>query len=68
MLHISEISHKRIDKVEDVLSLGQKVRVRLRKLEPNGKMDLTHKNADNTEHDEESMKRGDDRRSRRPRR
>ncbi|MFC1555607.1 polyribonucleotide nucleotidyltransferase [candidate division KSB1 bacterium] len=68
LLHISEISHQRVEKVEDVLSLGQKVRVRLRKLEANGKMDLTHKNADTTEHDEESMRRGDDRKNRRPRR
>ncbi len=46
LLHISEISHQRIGKVEDVLKLGQSVRVKLKKVDRMGKLDLTHKDAE----------------------
>ncbi len=41
MLHISQISDKRIDKVSDVLKVGQKVRVRLVAIDDRGKLSLT---------------------------
>jgi len=43
LLHISEIDHKRIDKVEDVLREGDKVRVILLKIENGGKLRLSRK-------------------------
>ncbi|QRN80477.1 MAG: polyribonucleotide nucleotidyltransferase, partial [Nocardiopsis sp. BM-2018] len=42
LLHISKIGGgKRIDKVEDVLSLGDEVEVRVEDIDPNGKISLT---------------------------
>lgn len=43
LLHISEIDHKRIDKVEDVLREGDKVNVKLLKIENGGKLRLSIK-------------------------
>ncbi len=44
LLHISQISHSRIDKVSDVLSKGDKVKVKLVGLDPrNGKFKLSRK-------------------------
>jgi polyribonucleotide nucleotidyltransferase len=43
LLHISEIDHKRIDKVEDVLREGDKVKVILLKIENGGKLRLSRK-------------------------
>jgi len=43
LLHISEIDHKRIDKVEDVLREGDKVKVILIKIENGGKLRLSRK-------------------------
>ena len=41
MLHISKIGgNKRINKVEDVLELGQEVEVRVEDIDPNGKISL----------------------------
>ena len=56
LLHISKIGgNKRINKVEDVLELGQEVEVRVEDIDPNGKISLVpvdgdsqSKNADNT--------------------
>ncbi len=44
LLHISEISNERINKVEDVLKLGQLVEVKLQKINPDGKLNLSMKN------------------------
>ena len=41
MLHISQISDKRIDKVDDVLKAGQKVRVKLVAIDDKGRLSLT---------------------------
>lgn len=41
MLHISQISDKRLDKVTDVLSQGQTVKVRLAAIDDRGKLSLT---------------------------
>jgi len=42
-LHISEISNKRIRKVSDVLRLGQKVKVKIIRVEPDGRLSLSIK-------------------------
>lgn len=41
MLHISQISDKRIDKISDVLKEGQKVRVKLVAIDDRGRLSLT---------------------------
>ena len=46
MLHISQISDKRLKKVEEVLHLGDKVRVRLVAIDDKGRMSLTMKGLD----------------------
>jgi len=43
LLHISEIDKNRIDKVTDVLNVGDEVDVMLCSVDPNGKMDLSRK-------------------------
>ncbi len=43
MLHISQISDKRLDKVTDVLSEGQIVKVKLQAIDDRGKLSLTMK-------------------------
>ena len=46
MLHVSQISDKRIDKVTDVLKVGQKVRVKLVAIDDKGRLSLTMKHLD----------------------
>ena len=43
LLHISEIEHHRINRVEDVLKVGDEVEVKLLKIDPSGKYDLSRK-------------------------
>ena len=43
LLHISEIDHKRINRVEDVLNVGDKIEVKLVKVEAGGKLRLSRK-------------------------
>jgi len=43
LLHISEIENYRINKVEDVLKIGDDVKVKLIKIDPQGKIDLSRK-------------------------
>jgi len=43
LLHISQIAHKRINKVEDVLKVGDEVEVKLLDIDPQGKLDLSRK-------------------------
>ncbi|MEX0772033.1 MAG: polyribonucleotide nucleotidyltransferase [Balneolales bacterium] len=43
LLHISEIAHERINKVEDVMSEGDQIEVKLLKVEPGGKLRLSRK-------------------------
>ena len=43
MLHVSQISGKRIEKVSDVLKVGQKVRVKLVAIDDRGRLSLTMK-------------------------
>ena len=46
MLHISQISDKRINKVTDVLKEGQKVKVKLVAIDDKGRLSLTMRNLD----------------------
>ncbi len=43
LMHISNIANRRLERVEEELQLGERVRVKLMKLEPGGKMDLNRK-------------------------
>ncbi len=43
LLHISQIAHERINKVEDVLKLGDEVQVKLLDIDAQGKLDLSRK-------------------------
>jgi len=43
LLHISEIDHHRVARVEDVLKVGDEVKVKLLKVDPQGKFDLSRK-------------------------
>lgn len=43
LLHISEIEHHRINKVEDVLKVGQEIEVKVLSIDGNGKLDLSRK-------------------------
>jgi polyribonucleotide nucleotidyltransferase len=43
LLHISQIAHERINRVEDVLKVGDKVDVKLLDIDAQGKMDLSRK-------------------------
>lgn len=46
LVHISEISQKRIEKVEDVLKEGQEVKVKVLEIKRDGKISLTMKDVD----------------------
>ena len=46
MLHVSQISDKRVEKVTDVLKVGQKVRVRLTAIDDRGKLSLSMRHLD----------------------
>ena len=43
LLHISEIAPERVNRVEDHLKVGQEVEVKLLKITPDGKLDLSRK-------------------------
>jgi len=43
LLHVSEIEHRRIERVEDVLKVGDEVQVKVMKIDGDGKIDLSHK-------------------------
>ncbi len=43
LLHISEIDNKRVNKVEDVLKVGQMVQVKLMGIDDSGKLKLSRK-------------------------
>lgn len=46
MLHVSQISDKRVNNVGDVLKVGQKVRVRLTAIDDKGRLSLTMRNVE----------------------
>ena len=43
LVHISKLSNKRVERVEDVVSLGDEILVRVIDIKPDGKIDLTRK-------------------------
>ena len=43
LLHISEIEHFRIDKVEDILNVGDKVKVKVIEIDRMGRLNLSRK-------------------------
>jgi polyribonucleotide nucleotidyltransferase len=43
LLHISQIDNRRINRVEDVLKVGDEVKVKLMKIDDQGKLDLSRK-------------------------
>lgn len=43
LLHISNISHERVGKVEDVLSVGDEIQVKIIEIDPQGKVSLSAK-------------------------
>ena len=53
LLHISKISSKRVEKVEDVLSIGDEVRVKVSEIDNQGRINLTMKDLESTVGEEE---------------
>ena len=51
LLHISKISNERVNKVEDVLKIGDEVTVKAYEIDNQGRINLTRKDlySDNTE-------------------
>ena len=43
LLHISELAHRRVDKVEDVVGQGDTIAVKVLEIDTGGKMRLSHK-------------------------
>lgn len=46
LLHISQISKERINKVEDVLSIGDSIDVKITEIDKQGRVNLSHKALD----------------------
>ena len=74
LLHISQIDHKRVNKVEDVFKLGDEVEVKLMEIDDMGRYNLSRKalienpNHDPSSQQEEEYQRSQHRHSDRPRR
>ena len=49
LLHISKISKERIDKVEDVLNIGDTVTVKVAEIDSQGRINLTRKGLEDIE-------------------
>ena len=43
LLHISKISKERVNKVEDVLHIGDKIMVKVYEIDEQGRINLSHK-------------------------
>jgi predicted RNA-binding protein with RPS1 domain len=43
LVHISELDNKRVNKVEDVVKLGDKIKVKLMKIDDQGRFNLSRK-------------------------
>jgi polyribonucleotide nucleotidyltransferase len=54
LVHISKISNKRVAKVEDVLAVGDKVTVKLTEIDKQGRLNLSIKDAVETEENTEA--------------
>jgi len=55
LLHISKISKERIEKVEDVLNVGDKVTVKVYEIDGQGRINLTKKGLDEEKAEEETI-------------
>ena len=53
LLHISKISSKRVEKVEDVLAVGDEIRVKVYEIDDQDRINLSMKDLE--EHKEESI-------------
>ena len=56
LLHISKISHKRIDKVEDVLAVGDEIKVKVHDIDDQDRINLTMKDLENNKENKEENK------------
>jgi len=54
LLHISKISSKRVEKVEDVLAIGDEVRVKVYEIDSQGRVNLTMKDLETTAQESEN--------------
>ena len=54
LLHISKISSKRVEKVEDVLSIGDEVRVKVYEIDSQGRINLTMKDLESAAQETEN--------------
>ena len=54
LLHISKISHKRVEKVEDVLAVGDEVTVKVSEIDNQGRINLNMKDLEVVNNDEEN--------------
>jgi polyribonucleotide nucleotidyltransferase len=68
LLHISEIAHRRIEKVEDVMKLGDVVKVKVIDINGDGKIRLSKKALEERQEGDPPERDDRDRRDRRPRR
>ena len=55
LLHISKISSKRVEKVEDVLAIGDEVRVKVSEIDNQGRINLSMKDLESTAQDDENI-------------
>ena len=51
LLHISKISKQRVAKIEDVLKVGDKIKVRVYEIDEQGRINLTHKEFEENKED-----------------
>lgn len=63
MVHISEIADRRIDKIEDVLKVGDIVKVRVIEIDEKGRVNLSMRNLDKPFEAGAVLERGSERRS-----
>ena len=54
LLHISKISSKRVEKVEDVLAIGDEIRVKVSEIDNQGRINLNMKDLEARENNEDS--------------
>jgi polyribonucleotide nucleotidyltransferase len=45
LIHISELSRERVDKVEDIVSVGDMVSVKVKEIDSQGRINLSMKDA-----------------------
>jgi polyribonucleotide nucleotidyltransferase len=55
MVHISQLENRRVEKVEDVVSIGQRVIVKVREIDERNRVNLTMKGV--TPEEREEMER-----------